>query len=148
MSRGRTYNSAIATVQKFAAKLHVALLRATNGRVGGRVFDSPVLVLITTGRRSGKKRETPLLYVEDGDGFAVIASNGGAAEHPAWFLNLVSRPEVEVRVGRRTFPIRAEEARGEERRRLWERAVGMYPPYEDYRRKTDREIPVVALRRM
>lgn len=149
MSRGRTYNSAIATVQKFAAKLHVALIRATKGRVGGRMFDSPVLVLVTTGRKSGKRRETPLLYVEDGDGFAIVASNGGAAGHPAWFLNLMSRPEVEVRLADgRVERVRAEEARGEERRRLWGRAVGMYPPYEDYQAKTDREIPVVELRRM
>lgn len=148
MSRGRAYNSAIATLQKFAAKFHVVLLRASKGRFGGRMFDSPVLVLVTTGRKSGKRRETPLLYVEDGGGFAILASNGGTAGHPAWFLNLMSKSEVEVRVGGRTFPVRAEEARGEERRRLWERAVGMYPPYADYQAKTDREIPVVALRRI
>jgi F420H(2)-dependent quinone reductase len=149
MKRGRSYDSTIATIQKFAAKLHILLIRATNGRVGGRMFDSPVLVLATVGRRSGKRRETPLLYLEDGGDLVVIASNGGTASHPAWFLNLVSRPEAEVRFpDDRTERVRAEEVRGEERRRLWERAVGMYPPYADYQAKTDREIPVVALRRI
>ncbi len=149
MSRGRTYNSAIATVQKFAAKFHVSVLRASKGRFGGRMFDSPVLVLITTGRKSGKRRETPLLYVEDGDDLAIIASNGGTAGDPAWFLNLMSRLEAEVRFADgRTFPVRGGEAGGEERRRLWRLAVAMYPPYEDYQGKTDREIPVVALRRI
>ncbi|CAN5674972.1 MAG: nitroreductase family deazaflavin-dependent oxidoreductase [Actinomycetota bacterium] len=148
MRRGRTYNSAIAAVQKFAAKSHVALLRASKGRFGGRVLGGPVLVLITTGRRSGERRETPLLYVEDGNSFAVIASNGGTASHPAWFLNLASKPEAEVRIGDRTFPVRAEEASGEERRRIWDLAVEMYPTYEDYQGRTDREIPVVALRRI
>jgi deazaflavin-dependent oxidoreductase (nitroreductase family) len=149
MKRGRAYNSAIATVQKFAAKFHTLLLRATNGRVGGRMFDSPVLVLITIGRKSGKRRETPLLYLEDGGDLAVIASNGGTAGHPAWFLNLTSRPEAEVRFADgRTERVRVEEAHGGERRRLWGRAVEMYPRYEDYQGRTDREIPVVALRRM
>ncbi len=148
MRRGRTYNSVIATFQKLAAKLHVSMLRATNGKLGGRMFDSPVLVLTTTGRKSGKKRETPLLYLEDGDILAIVASNGGTAGHPSWFLNLMSRPEAEVRQdGGRDFPVRAEEARGEEKRRLWKRVVEMYPPYADYQKKTDREIPVVALHR-
>ncbi len=148
MRRGRKYNAAIATVQKFAAKLHVSLMRATNGRFGGRMFDSPVLVLATTGRKSGKQRETPLLYLEDGNAFTIVASNGGTAGHPAWFLNLVARPEAEVRVDGQTERVRAEEASGEERRRLWNRVVEMYPPYADYQKKTDREIPVVVLRRM
>jgi deazaflavin-dependent oxidoreductase (nitroreductase family) len=113
------------------------------------MFDSPVLVLVTTGRKSGKRRETPLLYLEDGGVVAVIASNGGTANHPAWFLNLMSRPEAEVRLADgRAFRVRAEEARGEEKRKLWERAVSMYPAYEDYQRRTDRGIPVVVLRRM
>lgn len=149
MKRGRTYNFAIATAQKFAAKFHTFLIRATDGRLGGRMFDSPVLVLITTGRKSGKRRETPLLYVEDGDDLAVIASNGGTASHPAWFLNLVALSEAEVRFADgRTERVRAEEARGEGRRRVWGMAVGMYPRYEDYQEKTDREIPVVVLRRV
>lgn len=147
MRRGRAYNPAIAKLQKFAARLHVSLFRATGGRFGGRMFDSPVLVLTTTGRKSGKKRESPLLYLEDGDDLVVIASNGGTASHPAWYLNLTASPEAEVRVGERTIPVRAREARGEERWRLWERAVEMYPPYAGYQEKTDREIPVVVLRK-
>jgi F420H(2)-dependent quinone reductase len=149
MKRGRRYNPAIAKLQKLAADFHVFLLRATKGRFGGRMFESPVLVLLTTGRRSGKRRETPLLYLEDGGNAVVIASNGGTASHPAWFLNLVANPEAEVRLADgRTERVRAEEMRGEERRRLWTRAVEMYPSYADYQDKTDREIPVVLLRRI
>lgn len=147
MSRGRAYNAAIATLQKFAAKSHVSLLRATKGRFGGRMFDSPVLVLVTTGRKSGERRETPLLYLEDGETFVIVASNGGAASNPAWFLNLMAKPDAEVRVEGRTVPVRAEEARGEERRRLWEKLIEMYPSYASYQGKTDREIPVVVLHR-
>lgn len=145
MTRGRTYNVVIATLQKLATKSHVSLLRATNGRLGGRMFGSPVLVLATTGRKSGKKRETPLLYLKDGDDLVLVASNGGTAAHPAWFLNLMAKPEAEVHLGGRTHPVRAEEAVGEEKRRLWERLVEMYPSYTDYQGKTDREIPVVVL---
>lgn len=149
MKRGRTYNPAIARIQKLAADFHVFLLRISKGRFGGRIVGGPVLVLMTTGRRSGERRETPLLYVEDGDDFAVIASNGGTAGHPAWFLNLMAEPEVEVRLADgRAFRVRAEEAGGRERGRLWSLAVRMYPTYEDYQRKTDRRIPVVVLRRV
>lgn len=149
MSRGRAYNRAIAKLQKLGADFHVFLLRATKGRFGGRMFDSPVFVLLTTGRKSGKVRETPLLYLEDGEDVVVIASNGGTAGHPAWFLNLKARPEAEGRFADgRTERVRAEEARGEERARLWRRAVEMYPSYENYQGRTDREIPVVILRRI
>lgn len=132
-------------VQRFVTGAHAAVYRLTGGRVGGRMLGSPVLLLITTGRKTGRRRSTPLLYLEDGEDLAVVASNGGAKQHPAWWLNLKAAPEAEVEVGSRTLRVRAEEATGEEKRRLWERLVEMYPPYANYQRRTVREIPVVVL---
>ncbi len=146
MARGRPYNLAIAKTQKWATRLHAAVYRATGGRIGGRMMNSPVLLLLTTGRKTGKECTTPLLYLEDGDNYAVVASNGGAPKSPVWWLNLETNPEAAVEVGGKKLRVRAEEAEGEEKRRLWRRLVAMYPSYEDYQRRTDREIPVVVLR--
>jgi deazaflavin-dependent oxidoreductase (nitroreductase family) len=110
------------------------------------MVNSPVLLLNTTGRTSGRRRTTPLLYLQDDDSYAIVASNGGTAAHPAWFYNLRARPEATVEVGGRELRVRAEEAGPSERERLWARLVAMYPPYEDYQEKTDREIPVLLLR--
>jgi deazaflavin-dependent oxidoreductase (nitroreductase family) len=147
--RGRPYNATIATAQKWAAKLHASVFRATGGRIGGRMVGSPVLLLGTTGRKSGHKRTTVLLYLEDGGRYVIVASNGGTAKHPVWWLNLQADPEatveVGVEVGGRKIHVRATEARGEEKARLWQRLVRMYPSYEDYQKRTDREIPVVVL---
>ena len=146
MARGRPYNLAIAKAQKWAAKLHAAVYRATGGRSGGRMMNSPVLLLLTTGRKTGKERTTPLLYLEDSGNYAIVASNGGAPKSPAWLLNLETNPEAAVEVGSKKLRVRAEEAEGEEKRRLWRRLVAMYPSYESYQRRTDREIPFVVLR--
>jgi F420H(2)-dependent quinone reductase len=145
MVRGRPYNAAIAGAQKWAARLHASVFRATGGRVGGRVVGSPVLLLVTTGRKSGLKRTTVLLYLEDGGRYAIVASNGGTAKHPVWWLNLQANPEAAVEIGDRKILVRATEARGEEKARLWQRLVRMYPSYEHYQKRTDREIPVVVL---
>lgn len=127
-------------------KLHAALYRASGGRLGGRVRQgAPVLLLLTTGRKTGKQRTTPLLYVEDGDRYVVVASFGGAAAHPAWYLNLRSNPSVTIRVGGRELAARAETAGEEERARLWPRLEQMWPSYDAYQAKTSREIPVVIL---
>jgi deazaflavin-dependent oxidoreductase (nitroreductase family) len=148
--RGRPYNAAIATAQRWAAKLHASVFRATGGRIGGRMVGSPVLLLVTTGRKSGQKRTAVLLYLEDlylkdGGRYVIVASNGGTAKHPVWWLNLQADPEATVEVGGRKIHVRATEARGEEKARLWQRLVRMYPSYEDYQKRTDREIPVVIL---
>ncbi len=144
--RGRLYNPAIATFQKWATRLHASVYRATDGRLAGRMMKSPVLLLFTTGRRTGKERATPLLYLEDAGSFVIAASNGGTSGHPAWWLNLEANPEARVVVGNRRLRVRVEEAEGEEKQRLWGRLVEMYRPYEDYQRKTDRGIPVGVLR--
>jgi F420H(2)-dependent quinone reductase len=143
---GRQYNSAIATAQKWVTKLHAAVYRATDGGIGGRMMNSPVLLLITTGRKTKIERTTPLLYLRDGAGYAVVASNGGTSGDPTWWLNLRANPEAAVEVGDKRLRVYAEEVEGEEKRRLWMSLVEMYPRYESYQRRTDREIPVVILR--
>jgi deazaflavin-dependent oxidoreductase (nitroreductase family) len=144
-ARGRPYGRAVATAQKWATKLHASLFRATAGRVGGRIVGSPVLLLNTTGRKTGRRRTTPLIYLRDGDRYVAVASNGGTSEHPAWWLNLKDDPHTTVEVGAREVRVRAEEVFGGEKARLWSELVEMYPSYEDYQNKTDREIPVVVL---
>jgi F420H(2)-dependent quinone reductase len=146
VARGRAYTPAIAAAQKWVTKLHVAAYRATEGKIGGRLMNSPVLLLLTTGRKSGKERTTPLLFLRDGVNYIMVASNGGTAGDPAWWLNLQKDPEAIVEVGGRTLRVRAEEVKGEEKRRLWTRLVETYPLYESYQRRTDREIPVILLR--
>jgi deazaflavin-dependent oxidoreductase (nitroreductase family) len=121
------------------------LYRASGGKIGGSFRGAPVLLLTTTGRKSGKQRTMPLLYLREGDAFVVVASEGGAERNPAWFLNLQANPAVEVEVGRAKEQRRARAATDEERARLWPRLVEMYPPYEAYQQKTARKIPVVLL---
>jgi deazaflavin-dependent oxidoreductase (nitroreductase family) len=128
------------------AGFHSLLYRASGGRLGARIAGSPVLVLVTTGRRSGAERHTPLLYLPDGDDLVIVASNGGTASHPAWWFNLRAEPHAGVILGGRRLPVTASEATGEDRSGLWERLVRMYPGYAGYQRRTDREIPVVRLR--
>ncbi len=144
--RGRPYSRPIAAAQRVATKLHAFVYRVTGGRLGGRMVGAPVLLLTTTGRKTGKQRTIPLLYLEDGENLIVVASNGGTPRHPAWWLNLRADPEATVEAGRRELRVRAEEANPEEKERLWPKLVAMYGPYESYRRRTDREIPVVILR--
>jgi deazaflavin-dependent oxidoreductase (nitroreductase family) len=106
----------------------------------------PSLLLTTTGRKSGEKLIFPLFYGETGDGgYIIVASKGGAPKQPQWYLNLQAHPEVEVQVGTRKMKARARTATGAERARLWEEALKFWPPYADYAKKTDREIPVVVL---
>ncbi len=128
------------------SRVHVFLYRASGGRIGGRFRKTaPVLLLTTTGRKTGKQRTTPLLYVEDGERYAVVASVGGAPTHPGWYLNLRANPAATIQLGRRTLPVTAETAGPEERARLWALATRMYPTYDAYQAKTSREIPVVVL---
>ena len=127
--------------------LHVSLYRLTGGRVGGSVFGAPVLLLSTVGRRTGKKRTTPLLYIEDRDNLVVVASNGGREKNPGWFTNIKQDPLTEVQIrGRRTV-MRAEQAGLGERERLWPLLTNMYGRYDEYQAKAKREIPVVILHR-
>lgn len=118
----------------------------SKGRLANRLGKAPVLLLTTTGRRSGEPRTKPLFYVADGDRFVVVASNAGQDHHPAWYGNLLTKPEAEVEVGDRRIPVVAREADPAEWEALWPRAVGIFRGYEKYRRKTARErIPLVIL---
>ena len=105
----------------------------------------PSLMLTTTGRKSGAKYIFPLFYGQDGNSYIVVASKGGAPEHPGWYRNLLANPDVAVQVGSKRFKARARTATGTERTRLWAKALEFWPPYADYQKKTDREIPVVVL---
>lgn len=135
------------SVVRLASRLHVRLYRLLGGRLVGRVGRAPILLLTTTGRRSGRQHTTPLLYVREGDALAVVASFGGSPTHPAWYLNLSAHPDVEVQVGRERERRHARTAAPDERARLWARLLEVYPTYASYQRKTNREIPVVLLER-
>lgn len=125
--------------------IHTFFYRLSGGRIGGRFGKSPVLLLTTTGRKTGKQRTTPLLYLKDGDNLVLVASYGGAPTHPVWWLNLQAKPEAEVEIGRQKLRVTARQANAEERARLWPLLVAMYPSYAEYQKKTTREIPVVIL---
>jgi proline iminopeptidase len=105
----------------------------------------PALLLTTTGRKTGERFIFPLFYGKTGDGYIVVASKGGAPQHPGWYRNLVAHPEVDVQVGTAKMKARARTATGAERARLWQKALEFRPPYADYQKKTEREIPVVVL---
>jgi deazaflavin-dependent oxidoreductase (nitroreductase family) len=111
------------------------------------MFGGPVLLLTTTGRRTGQSWTVPLLYQPDGDRWVIIASNGGNAKHPAWWLNLRAQPDASVQIGRERFPVTAVEAVGAERDSLWRRMADMYQGYDRYAQKTTRRIPVLVLQR-
>ena len=125
--------------------VHRGIYRLTGGRIGGKVGPARVLLLTTTGRKSGRLRTQPLLYTPAGAGYVVIASKGGAARHPLWYSNLRANPDVEVTVGRETKKFRARAAEGEERERLWRAMTRVYAGYDRYARRTSRQIPVVVL---
>ena len=131
---------------KLGSGAHAGVYRATGGKLFGRVGKSPILLLNTVGRKSGRKRTSPLLYVMDGEDFVIIASKGGAPNHPAWYLNLKANPDATIEVGDREVRVRAEEVDSQEKDRLWQKMVEMYPPYDDYQTRTKREIPLLVLR--
>lgn len=108
---------------------------------------APTLLLTVRGRSSGKLRRTVLIYGQDGDRYLVVASHGGAEQHPQWYRNLAAEPEVEVQVRDEVFPAIARTASSEERARLWPTMTAVWPDYDQYQTKTDREIPIVVLER-
>ncbi|GGL96010.1 MULTISPECIES: nitroreductase family deazaflavin-dependent oxidoreductase [Micromonospora] len=126
---------------------HVRRYLATDGADGATFHGYDSLLLTTRGRTSGKLRRTALIYGRDGDRVLLVASNGGAARHPHWYLNLDAHPEVGVQIGAERFTGRARTASAAERPRLWELMVGVFPQYATYQRETDREIPVVVVER-
>jgi proline iminopeptidase len=134
--------------EKLYGDEHVRVYRETGGKVGHDWKKGAKILLLTTkGRSSGVPRTSPLIYEEDGDRYVIVASKGGAPEHPGWYRNLTKDPDVEVQVWDEVFPARARTAEGEERERLWQLAATQWPDYDAYAEKTDRQIPVVVLER-
>ena len=128
---------------------HVRRYQETDGEVGHVWKEgSTILLLTTTGRKTGEHRTTPLIYGLEGGNPVIVASKGGAPEHPGWYRNLAKTPEVEVQILGDTFAARARVAEGEERERLWRVMNGIWRYYDDYQTRTDREIPVVVLERL
>ena len=125
---------------------HARIYRLTDGRIGHHVPGLPPMCLIDhVGAKSGKKRTSPLLYIEDGDNVVIVASKGGYEKSPAWFYNLKANPDTTVQIGSETRPVHARVATGAERERLWPKAVAVYPSYQQYQDRTERKIPLVIL---
>ena len=134
--------------EQLFGKEHIRRYRETGGEVGHIWREgATVLLLTTTGRKSGEPRTTPLIYVEEDGRYVIVASKGGADEHPGWYENLQKTPAVELQVKGEVFSARARTAEGEERGRLWRKANEVWPHYDEYQQSTDREIPVVVLER-
>ncbi|HEY2385787.1 MAG TPA: nitroreductase/quinone reductase family protein [Candidatus Binatia bacterium] len=136
------------------AHAHVLLYRLSGGRLGARIRgerdtgDPPVLLLTTRGRRSGKTRTTPLLYLERGDELVVMAANAGNPRHPDWWMNLRAEPHASVQIGGERSTVIASEVAAPEREETWRRYARMYPAVDTYQRATARRIPLVTLRRV
>lgn len=125
--------------------LHKGLYNLSGGRLMSRLDKMPILMLTTTGRKIGKSRTPPLMYIDEGGSFVVVGSAAGRDQYPAWYLNLEAAPEAGVRVGKVKTPVRARIADGEERARLFSAFAETAKRYGDYQAKTEREIPVVVL---
>lgn len=134
-----------ATALRWAGKLNVPVYRASGGRLMNKVGRAPVLLLTTTGRKSGQPRTAPVVYLADGERLVVIGSNAGHEREPAWSLNLKANPEAEVEVGRERRSVEARVASGEERAELWARHTDQYAGFDDYEARTDRDIAVFVL---
>lgn len=129
-------------------KAHVAVYKATGGRVGHKFLKgAPVCLVEHVGRKSGRRRTTPLIYIRDDDAVVLVASKGGHRSHPAWWINLRANPEAFVQIDSDRWPVRAREATDDERERLWPRLTEVWPDYDDYQAKTKRRIPVILLER-
>jgi deazaflavin-dependent oxidoreductase (nitroreductase family) len=121
--------------------------RANGGEVGGPFEGSPVLLLTSTGAKSGERRTTPVMYLPDDERMVIFASKAGAPENPAWYHNLLANPNAKVEVGSETVEVEATVTSGEERARLFKQQAELFPQFAEYEKKTTREIPVVALAR-
>jgi len=124
---------------------HIRQYVGTGGRTGHMWNGVPTLLLTTRGRKSSKRRRTALIYGRDGDNYIVVASRGGHPHHPAWYLNLVENPQVDVQVGEERFTAVACSASPAEKARLWPVMASIWPDYDSYQEKTERDIPVVVL---
>jgi deazaflavin-dependent oxidoreductase (nitroreductase family) len=126
---------------------HVRQYEATGGKVGHDWNGTAVLILHTIGRKSGQTRKHPLIYGRAGDDYVIVASKGGAPDHPGWYKNLVAHPDVTIQVWDQLVPVTARTASPEEKRQLWPTMTKEWPAYDSYQEKTERDIPLVILRR-
>jgi deazaflavin-dependent oxidoreductase (nitroreductase family) len=126
---------------------HVRAYRESGGERGYHWRGTTILLLTTTGSVSNEQRTTPLIHRTDGDSWVVVASKGGAPDHPSWYKNLEAHPKAEIQVKDERIPVRVRTAEGEERERLWRLMTEVWPAYDEYQQKTDREIPVVVFER-
>jgi deazaflavin-dependent oxidoreductase (nitroreductase family) len=127
---------------------HIRTYVESGGKEGHLFQGWPTLLLTTRGRKSGALRRTALIYGRDGDRYLLVASNGGAARHPAWYLNLIAHPEAALQVGTDKFTAQASVATAEEKPPLWRLMVSIFPSYDDYQAQADRDIPLVILERL
>ena len=137
--------SILPLLKKTLFRFHIGVYRLTGGHVLGRVVGAPVLLLSTSGRKTGRLRTWPLLYLIEGDTYVVVASNSGSPGHPSWYLNLRSNPAVTIQLGRLRLSVEARTASPKEKALLWPKMIGVFSGYETYQGRTRREIPVVIL---
>jgi deazaflavin-dependent oxidoreductase (nitroreductase family) len=135
---------ALKLLMKYFARSHIWVYQRSNGRVGSRLLWFPAALLTTTGRKTGKPRVTPTLYLRDGDRVVLPASFGGRDADPLWYRNLQENPKVQVQVGNEHLDLVARDATDDERRRYWPQLIKIYPPYRGYRDAADRKIPLVV----
>jgi deazaflavin-dependent oxidoreductase (nitroreductase family) len=124
---------------------HVRQYEATGGKVGHSWNGTSCLILRTVGRKSGEVRKFPLIYGRDGENYVIVASKGGAPEHPGWYLNLLAQPQVEIQVLDRVIPVTARTGSAQDKARVWPTMTAEWPQYDEYQAKTERDIPVVLL---
>ncbi|MBA4023089.1 MAG: nitroreductase family deazaflavin-dependent oxidoreductase [Gordonia sp.] len=143
-------SKAVSTIVKLSSRVNTKIYKLTGGKVGakwrvGAGFKDPVpvILLTTIGRKSGKPRTVPLLFLRDGANVVVVASQGGMASNPAWYLNITANPDVSIQEGKKTSVMRAREADDAERERLWPKLVEVYADFDQYKAWTDRKIPVI-----
>ena len=140
-----TQEKIVDVVVKPMSRINTWLYRMTGGKVGGRWYGAPVMLVTMTGRKSGRRLTTPLLYLRDGKDVVTVASKGGFSKHPKWFLNLQANPDCEIEIGREKMQMRARRATPDEKTKYWPQLVKMYPDYDMYQQRTERDIPVVIL---
>jgi F420H(2)-dependent quinone reductase len=145
--RGRRFSDRlIAGVLRVFSRVHITLYRWTGGIIGERIFGSRLLLLTTTGRKTGQPRTKPVAYLTDGGGLVIVAGAAGAEKHPDWWLNLESHPEALVQVARRKLQVSATRVLPEEQQRLWARYPAQHALFESMQKRVSREIPIVILR--
>jgi len=131
-------------IMRGMSRLHVWVYRASQGRLGGRfIGGAPVCLVTITGRKSGKRRTTPLIHIPRADDVLLVASQGGMDIHPVWYLNLLAKPELEVQVGATRRKLVARQASPAEKKQLWPLLLSVYPDFDEYQQRTRRDIPVM-----